>query len=244
MACQTIYTATAGAMLFGAAALPSERVTQSVASLQTLPAVVKEITPPDFAEKPAWYEKQLEEEQATANESQQPANNGAGNGRVVTYTVSTKGATSADLGEFSAQVNETLNSPRGWARMGISFQQVSSGGNFNLILSEPALVPSFSPGGCSAEWSCRVGVSVIINDMRWTGGTDAWNASGASIRDYRHMVVNHEVGHWLGHGHQNCSAPGASAAVMQQQSISLQGCAPNPWPHEGELWSSQLGIGR
>ena len=136
MACQTIYTATAGAMLFGTAVLPSERVTQSVASLQTLPAVVKEIAPPDFTEKPAWYEKQLEEEQAAANESQQPANNSAGNGRVVTYTVSTKGATSADLGEFAAQVNETLNSPRGWPRMGISFQQVPSGGNLSPCVTE------------------------------------------------------------------------------------------------------------
>lgn len=68
---------------------------------------MKGIAPPDFAEKPAWYEKQLEEEQAAANESQQAANDSAGNGRAVTYTVSTKGATSADLGEFAAQVNET-----------------------------------------------------------------------------------------------------------------------------------------
>ena len=48
------------------------------------------------------------------------------------------------------------------------------------------------------------------------------------------MVVNHETGHWLGFGHSNCSSPGAAAAVMQQQSMGMQGCTPNPWPLAGE----------
>lgn len=126
---------------------------------------------------------------------------------MVTYTISTKGATSSNLGEFSAQVAETLNDSRGWSQLGVSFQQVASGGSFNLILSEAALLPTFS-SGCSAEWSCRVGVSVIINDERWRGASTAWNAAGGSTRDYRHMVINHEVGHWLGHGHLGCTGAG------------------------------------
>jgi hypothetical protein len=144
----------------------------------------------------------------------------------------------SNLAEFASQANQTLNDSRGWAQLGLVFQQVDSGGSFNLILSEASQVPSFS-SGCSAEWSCRVGVSVIINDDRWQQGTTAWNGAGGTIRDYRHMVINHEVGHWLGHDHAGCSAPGSYAPVMLQQSISLEGCRFNPWPLAGELWTSR-----
>ncbi len=102
-------------------------------------------------------------------------------------------------------------------------------------------MPSFS-SGCDVEWSCRVGRSVIINDKRWVDASAAWNASGGTLRDYRHMVVNHEVGHWLGHGHLHCAGAGQLAPVMQQQSIDLEGCKFNPWPLTSELWSTQLGI--
>jgi hypothetical protein len=83
-------------------------------------------------------------------------------------------------------------------------------------------------------WSCRSGDNVVINEDRWLGASPSWNEAGARLRDYRHMVVNHETGHWLGYGHSACRSPGAPAAVMQQQSMSLQGCAANPWPLPAE----------
>lgn len=159
----------------------------------------------------------------------------------VTYTISTKGDVHSNVAEFSKQVSETLNDSRGWSRMGIHFREVKTNGNFNLVLSQAELLPTFS-SGCDAEWSCRVGTSVIINDNRWSIATPAWNKVGGDLRNYRHMVINHEVGHWLGHGHLHCSGANNPAAVMQQQSIDLQGCAFNPWPLEGELWSTTLGI--
>jgi len=64
--------------------------------------------------------------------------------------------------------------------------------------------------------------------------TTTWTANNRSLRDYRHLVVNHETGHWLGFGHAYCGGPGQLAPVMQQQSISLQGCKPNPWPLASE----------
>lgn len=158
---------------------------------------------------------------------------------VFTYTVSKNGATSSDLAQFSSLADDTLNDERGWSQLGVRFTQVSSGGMFNLILAQGSLLPSYS-SACSTEWSCRVGNSVIINDTRWANASESWNAAGGSLRDYRHMVINHEVGHWLGHDHSSCGGSGQLAPVMQQQSIDLQSCKFNPWPLDTELWSTRL----
>jgi len=160
----------------------------------------------------------------------------------VTYTVATKGNVTADFNEFKTQVNETLNSPLGWSRLGVRFVQVESGGQFTVWLSEASQVPTFSPSGCDAVVSCTVGDNVIINETRWLNGSDAWNGAGGSLRNYRHMVVNHETGHWLGHGHEFCAGTGQDAPVMQQQTINMQGCKPNPWPLSSEMYAPKLGI--
>lgn len=162
--------------------------------------------------------------------------------RAVTYHVETRGAITADVAQFKAQANETLNSSLGWARLGVTFTEVASGGDFTLVLSNSAQVPSFNPSVCDSMYSCQVGSYVVINQDRWLGATAPWNAGGGSLRDYRHMVVNHETGHWLGHPHEYCSGAGNKAPVMQQQSISLQGCSFNPWPLNSELWSTRLGL--
>lgn len=162
--------------------------------------------------------------------------------REVTYVVAQKGAITASFDEFTTQVNQTLNGPEGWSRLGVRFVRVESGGQFTVWLTEASQVPSFSPSGCDAIVSCTVGDNVIINQTRWMNGSDAWNAAGGSLRDYRHMVVNHETGHWLGHGHEYCAGAGQPAPVMQQQTINMQGCAPNPWPQAHELYAPKLGI--
>lgn len=159
----------------------------------------------------------------------------------VTYSVETRGTITASLAEFKSQANATLNDGRGWSRLGVKFVEVASGGDFSLVLSEASHVPSFAPGSCSSTYSCRVGRYVIINQDRWMNATPSWNNGGGSLRDYRHMVVNHETGHWLGHGHSSCGGAGQPAPLMQQQSINLQGCTFNAWPLAGELWSSTLG---
>ncbi|HEX4662051.1 MAG TPA: DUF3152 domain-containing protein [Candidatus Saccharimonadales bacterium] len=163
-------------------------------------------------------------------------------GRVVTYSVETRGAISADVAQFKSQANETLNDARGWARLGVSFQEVATGGSFTLSLTEASQMTTYSATACDTTYSCTVGRNVIINQDRWLGATPSWNQAGGNIRDYRHMVVNHETGHWLGHGHRGCTGAGQPAPVMQQQSIDLQGCVFNPWPLDSELWSTTLGI--
>lgn len=156
--------------------------------------------------------------------------------RRVTYSVRTRGEITTDVTQFRNQVARTLSDRRGWAATNVVFDRVPRGGDFTLWLASPAATSGFS-SGCDATYSCRVGGDVIINDARWRDGTPAWNRSGGSLRDYRHMVINHEVGHFLGLGHRRCPQPGTKAPIMMQQSIDLGGCRFNPWPLPAELES-------
>jgi hypothetical protein len=206
-------------------------VAVEIQSLQELPTALSSIKLPTV-EDPAWLkQKKAARAQAAADSSVQ----------TVTYDVTTRGVITADLAVFKADANETLNDSRGWAQMGVRFQEVASGGMFTLVLSQASQLPTFS-SGCDALYSCNAGRYVVINQDRWQGATPSWNQAGGSLRDYRHMVVNHETGHWLGHGHAHCSGAGKPAQVMQQQSIDLEGCKFNPWPTASELWSTTLGV--
>lgn len=154
--------------------------------------------------------------------------------RVVTYQVETRGRIHADVGSFARQAQETFDDPRGWRNGGVRFRRVARGGDFSLVLAEASSVPRFHPI-CSSTWSCRVGRYVVINQTRWQHASPAWNAARRSRRDYRHMVVNHETGHWLGRGHRSCPGRGQLAPVMMQQSKGTAGCRLNPWPRRDEL---------
>ena len=107
--------------------------------------------------------------------------------------------------------------------------KVMQAADFALNLSSPPTVDI----GCGAldtggTWSCRVGNQVFLNVDRWWFATPTWN--GYLLDDYRAYMINHEVGHYLGFGHVTCPAAGSASPVMQQQSITLNGCEPNPWP--------------
>lgn len=238
MMCSMVY-ATAGVALVASgtpilASTQQSSPVSGVENLRTLPKTLEAVKPPTIKE-PGWLTQQKAAEAAARAAKPQS--------KVVTYDVTTRGVITASLTEFKSQANATLNDGRGWARMGVSFNEVASGGMFTLVLSEASQLPTFS-AGCGVEYSCRAGRHVIINQDRWLTATPSWNSAGGTLRDYRHMVVNHETGHWLGHDHASCSGTGNPAAVMQQQSISLQGCSFNPWPLASELWSTQLGIRR
>ncbi len=161
--------------------------------------------------------------------------------KYVYYKTMTWGIVEADFNDFCTKVAETLNDSRGWVRAGLKFIEVSDGQDLNIILSDPANLDGYN-GYCSNDLSCTSGYNeVIINDVRWRQGTDVTTKSGAmSIRDYQHMVVNHEIGHWLGHYQHTdaCAENGGVAPIMLQQSTGLRNCGTfNPWPLDDELWT-------
>ena len=127
-----------------------------------------------------------------------------------TYCVASKGEV-GDLTEFSDTVFSTLNDPRGWPRAGAVFQEADgtdpNACSMTLTLAAADQMTSFSTE-CSDEYSCRVGNDVVINVDRWNNATEGWLNAGGTVSRYRTMVINHEVGHRLGHldNELTCSA--------------------------------------
>jgi hypothetical protein len=160
-----------------------------------------------------------------------PASGGVGETVEYRFTVATRGPVGADVEEFAGTVGRVLNDGRGWALDGrVRFPRVESGGDFTVWLAAASAMRSFGPP-CHPMYSCRSGRNVIINEDRWTSGSEPW---AGPLEEYRTMVVNHETGHWLGFGHASCDGSGQPAPVMMQQSKGTGACAPNPWPLPSE----------
>ncbi|MFC7327809.1 DUF3152 domain-containing protein [Marinactinospora rubrisoli] len=153
-----------------------------------------------------------------------------GSGPLRRYLVEVEEGLPGAAGDFAAAVDEVLADPRGWIGDGMSVQRVDSGPvDFRVALAAPATVDDLCyPLRTEGEVSCTQGDRAIINQNRWVSGVRHFDGDLATYRVY---VVNHEVGHALGHGHVTCPGAGERAPVMQQQTLGLQGCEPNGWPH-------------
>lgn len=151
--------------------------------------------------------------------------------RLHTYVVSTRGKLTSKVDDFAKAAAAIYADDRGWKKGHHRFKRVNRGGDFTLVLSEAAKVPSFD-SRCSVHYSCRSGRNVIINEKNWLNKTSGFVGDLATYRD---MVINHETGHWLGMGHLYCAGKGRQAPVMQQQSKGMQGCKSNGWPTTQEI---------
>ncbi|MEO3763971.1 DUF3152 domain-containing protein [Streptomyces sp. B8F3] len=163
-----------------------------------------------------------------------------GPGRVVRYRVDVEDDVPLDGRMFARAVQETLNDARSWGGSGRrTFERVSAGSvDFAVTLASP---------GTTGEWCARSGFDttvdnvscdsalterVLINAFRWAQGSTTY---GDDMFGYRQMLINHEVGHRLGHLHAFCGRDGARAPVMMQQTLTLSTdgarCETNPWPY-------------
>ncbi|MDI6101904.1 DUF3152 domain-containing protein [Actinoplanes sp. NEAU-A12] len=153
-----------------------------------------------------------------------------------------KGITGLEVNEFADTVSETLNDPRGWTAGGRwRMRRVGPGQpyDFTIYLATPETRDVLCGVARDGYTSCRNGDAVVINVARWVKGVPDY---GASLSVYRQYVVNHEVGHRLGHGHELCPGKGQPAPVMQQQSLGLHRCTANSWPYrDGERYAGASG---
>jgi hypothetical protein len=158
-----------------------------------------------------------------------------GTGPLKRFIVELEDGTDVDGPGFAAAVEQTLADPRSWGHGGtMSFQRVGAAEaaaghfDFKVTLVSPGHMEAFCPGvGTGGYTSCRYGNRAVINLARWATAVPDYQGDVATYRPY---VINHEVGHVLGHGHEQCPGPGRLAPVMQQQTLGLQGCVKNAWP--------------
>lgn len=155
----------------------------------------------------------------------------AGKGPLKRYRVQVEGGLQEDGAAFAAAVQRTLTDKRSWGAQW-SFQRVGVGPvAFTVVLASPTLAERLcKPLEISYRLSCHSGGRSVINLARWRYGVDAY---AGQLGAYRQYVVNHEVGHALGHGHQACPGAGQLAPAMMQQTKGIGACRPNPWPYPG-----------
>ena len=153
-----------------------------------------------------------------------------GSGPLRTYEVEVEVGLGVDVGEFARAVERTLADPRSWTAGGRrALQRVEGDADVRVALASPQTVDRLcAPLQTNGRYSCANGDRAVLNTVRWLEGADAY---AGRLADYRHYLVNHEVGHVLGFGHGDCPAVGEVAPVMLQQTIGLQGCLPGPWPY-------------
>ncbi|MER7703488.1 DUF3152 domain-containing protein [Kitasatospora sp. NPDC097605] len=156
-----------------------------------------------------------------------------GHGRVRRYRVEVEDGIGIDAAASAQQVQAVLADRRGWTndrRNG--FQRVSEGAyDFTVKIASPATVDRICGAAgldTRGEVNCNVGSQVLVNVKRWTTGSPQF---AGPIDEYRALVINHEVGHRIGHGHEGCPGPGKPAPAMMQQIYGLKGCTPNAWPY-------------
>jgi hypothetical protein len=157
-----------------------------------------------------------------------------GEGTPLRYRVEVEKGLSLSPAEVAEEVEEILADPRGWTTDGESaFQRVPGGAtDFVVKVATPGTVDDVCGRfglNTRGEFNCNVGDDVMVNLERWELATPVY---ADDVEAYRALIINHEVGHFLGQGHVTCPGKGKPAPAMMQQIKGMKGCVPNVWPYD------------
>jgi hypothetical protein len=156
------------------------------------------------------------------------------------FRVGVENGSNEDVAAFAAQVQATLSDRRSWTGGGtLRLQMVASGERYDFtvyLATRDTAGRMCLDGGTNVTvhgrpyTSCRTTGKAIINLDRWRLSSNPYLAAKVPLATYRHYVINHEVGHELGHHHVGCPKAGGPAPTMVQQTLTLRGCVVNAWP--------------
>ena len=151
--------------------------------------------------------------------------------RLLRYAVKVEKDLPYDADETARVIQSTLSDQRSWIGGGdwrLELVSDPARADFTVLLATPDTVDRYCwPLRTYGRVSCQAGNRVMLNAWRWAHGADAY---GSDVRAYRQYLVNHEVGHRLGHNHVGCPGKGKRAPVMMQQTKGVGACEANPWP--------------
>ena len=155
----------------------------------------------------------------------------SGPGEAAPYVVEVEGGLGVDPVAFAREVEQVLGDPRSWGAGGRRALQRVDGGDvaFRVALVSPGTTDRLcAPLDTNGYFSCGTGGRAVLNVARWLTGASAYPGP---LPAYRQYLVNHEVGHLFGRGHESCPGAGQPAPVMMQQTKGLQGCTAVSWPY-------------
>ena len=146
------------------------------------------------------------------------------------YDVSVEDGIGIGRLEVVADVDRILADSRSWIADGVTgFRRTAAAPDFTILVASPDTVDAIcAPLRTAGYLSCRNESQIVLNADRWTEATEWWE-DGIDV--YRAYLVNHEVGHVLGHQHVGCPGEGMAAPVMMQQTKGLGACVANGWPY-------------
>lgn len=154
-----------------------------------------------------------------------------GAGEVSTVRIQVEQGLDVDGTKVADLVLATLNDPRSWGGDGTrTFARTDAAdATFTVTIASPSTVDALcAPLDTGGLWSCGVTDHAVLNYLRWVEGSPNY---GDDMAAYRQYLINHEVGHVLGHRHEQCGATDSLAPVMVQQSGATIRCVPNGWPN-------------
>jgi hypothetical protein len=162
------------------------------------------------------------------------AGTSVGHGTIRRYKVQVEEGADVSAEAAAHEIEGILADKRGWTADGHdAFQLVASGPyDFEVKIASPATVDKICGAAqldTHGEVNCDVGDQVLVNLKRWNTGSPEFDGP---VKGYRALIINHEVGHRIGHGHEACPGPGKPAPAMMQQIYGLHGCVANAWPYD------------